>query len=324
MFWGRMRTNTTDRAYLPETGEDVSFRVGKFGRWEWEKGGRQCWLQRFPTIMNEMAWTPEQLIAVMDENQVDMALLQAGDYMQRDYELGYFGRVVKEHPDRFVASATIDYDITADTKYRAAELEKLRACVDEWGCSAVVHGFPVAQPMDDELFSPFWKALEELSLPHIFSTGFNTKEKYLEQLQKIEWVARRYPGVKCVISHSGGNIRPKGHPEYTGQPADMLPLLALSNVFFEVGYVLAYEDWNQWGRDYEYPYPVDLRLVRDIYQEVGASRMLWSSDVPNCLRTCTYRQHLDLVRLHYDFMSAEDRAGVLGGNAHALYRRRRA
>jgi len=318
-FWGRMLTNTADRVYIPEAGEDVSFRVTEFGRWEWEKRGRRCWMQRFPSLLKGLEWTPAQLLAAMDEVQVDKVLLQAGDYMQRDYELSYFGEIVKQHPDRFVASATINYDITVQPAGRAAELEKLEAAVEDWGCSAVVHGFPVSQPMDDEQFTPFWETLEELSLPHIFSTGFNAKGDYLEQLRKIERVARRFPGVKCVLSHSGGNIRPKGHSDYTEHPADMLPLLALPNVFFEVGYVLAYEDQSQWGRDYEYPYAADLRLVRSIYEKVGASRLLWASDIPNCYRTCTYRQSLDLVRLHYDFMSPEEIAGVLGNNSYELY-----
>ena len=80
-FWGRMVTNTLDRSFIPLSDEEVSFRVGKCGRFYWNKNGRECWLQRFPTMMTEMEWTPEQMIAFMDEIGVDKAVLQAG-YME--------------------------------------------------------------------------------------------------------------------------------------------------------------------------------------------------------------------------------------------------
>ena len=46
---------------------------------------------------------------------------------------------------------------------------------------------------------------------------------------------------------------------------------------------------------------------------------MWGSDMPFLYRTCTYLQSLDIVRLHFTFMSAEDKKKVLGETAQKLF-----
>jgi len=84
--------------------------------------------------------------------------------------------------------------------------------------------------------------------------------------------------------------------------------------------VLAYENWAVWKQNYEYPYPLHTKLIKRIYDEVGAERLLLGSDMPFTYRTCTYKQCLDLVRLHFDFLNEEEKSLVLGGNAAKLFR----
>ena len=44
--WGRMYSSHPDTRYIPDAGEDVGFRVGRFNRFEWQKHGEDVWLQR--------------------------------------------------------------------------------------------------------------------------------------------------------------------------------------------------------------------------------------------------------------------------------------
>ena len=69
----------------------------------------------------------------------------------------------------------------------------------------------------------------------------------------------------------------------------------------------------------EYPCPRSLELLRTATARVGAEKILWGTDVPGTLNDYTYRQMLDSVRLHADFLSAEQKALVLSGNAEKLY-----
>jgi len=318
-FWGRMVTSTLDEKYMPAPNEDVNFRAGKYGRWLWTKHGQECWLQRYSPILVEMEWKPEQMIAFMDSIGVEKGVLQSG-YMDNDFCRGFYADFVRRWPGRFIGTVTIDYDIAKSPEYRQGELRKLRDAVTEWGCRGVFQGFPREQAMDDLAFDSLWEEMSRLDIPHIFLIGFQPKKPFLESLQRLKNVLRKFDGLKAIIGHSGGNIRHPSDPNFTDTPREIMSILRLPNVYFEVGYVLAYENWDIWKEQYEYPYPLHKEMIKSIYDEVGADRLLWGSDMPNTYRTCTYQQCLDLVRLHCEFMSQEERAKVLGGNAACLFR----
>jgi predicted TIM-barrel fold metal-dependent hydrolase len=318
-FWGRMIASTRDERYKPLPDEDVNFRVGKYGRYYWTKHERECWLQRFPTTMLEMEFSPEHMIAFMDEAGVDKAVLHSG-YMETNYGREYFADCIKRWPDRFIGTVMTDYDIEKSEEYRQSELDKLRDAVHNVGMRGVHQGYPREQKVDDKKFEPFWKEISDLKIPHIFWTGFQPKQLYLDSLERIEGVLRKFPDVIGIIGHLGGNIRPSNDPNYTNTPNELLKLLKLPNVYFEVGYVLAYEDWEIWKRNYEYPYPLHTELIRRVCDVVGPERLLWGSDMPNNYRTCTYKQCLDLVRLHFDFLNEDEKSLVLGRNAARIFR----
>ena len=315
-----MVTSTMDQNFIPQPEENVGFRVGNYGRFNWSKHGKDCWLQRFPSIMVEMEWPPDHMIAYMDAIGVDKGVLQAG-YMEINYCREYYAKCMKKWPDRFIGTLSIDYDIDKSEEYRKAELKKLRDSVLKVGMRGVCQGFPRSQRdrMDDGCFDPFWEELTSLEVPHIFIIGFEPKSKYLDSLNRLERVLKKFPDLKGVIGHLGGNVRHPGNPDWTDTPKELLKILKLPNAYFEVGYVLAYENWNIWGNKYEYPYPLHTNINKIVYEEIGAERLLWSSDMPNIYRTCTYQQCLDLIRLHCDFMSDEHKNLVLGGNADRLY-----
>lgn len=317
-LWGRMVSNPVEEKYMILPDEDANFSVGKYGRYYWEKNGKECWLQRFPLIMTEMEWPPEHMLAYMDATGVDMAVLQAW-YMEANYCRDYIADIIKQWPDRFIGTVAIDYDIEKSETHREAELEKLRDAVDNRGMKGVFQGYPREQPLDDKRFEPFLTELARLGIPHIFQTGFQPKKKYLDSLERIKRALQKSPQTIGIIGHLGGNVRPPGSPDCTETPDELLSLLGLPNVYFEVGYVLAYENWIYWGKNYEYPYPLHTELIKKVYDAVGAERLLWGSDMPNTYRTCTYTQCLDLVRLHFDFLNKEEKGLVLGGNAARLF-----
>jgi predicted TIM-barrel fold metal-dependent hydrolase len=60
-------------------------------------------------------------------------------------------------------------------------------------------------------------------------------------------------------------------------------------------------------------------LIRQMRDLLGASRLVWGSDMPNVERFCTYRQCLDYIRKHCAFMTAAEKDAVLGGNVGALF-----
>jgi predicted TIM-barrel fold metal-dependent hydrolase len=53
--------------------------------------------------------------------------------------------------------------------------------------------------------------------------------------------------------------------------------------------------------------------VKECVERVGASRLIWGTDMPMVARFCTYRQSMDQFRVHCDFLSDAERADILGG-----------
>jgi predicted TIM-barrel fold metal-dependent hydrolase len=268
--------------------------------------------------MVEAEWPPEQMIAFMDFAGVDKAVLQAG-YMEANYCRGYFAEAMKKFPGRFIGTVVTEYDMTRSEKERMAEVEKIRESVEVLGMRGVFQGFLREQPCDDPKYDPYWKAIAGLKIPHFFWTGFQPKKDYLEFLGRIERVMKKFPELIVVDGHLGGNVLPPNDPNHTETPKELMPLFKMPNFYFETGYVLAYENWQSWKENYEYPYPLHTQLIKRIYDEVGAGRLMWGSDMPFLYRTCTYLQSLDIVRLHFTFMSAEDKKKVLGETAQELF-----
>ena len=52
---------------------------------------------------------------------------------------------------------------------------------------------------------------------------------------------------------------------------------------------------------------------------MGANKIMWGTDAPGLLTSGSYRQLLNYVRLHCDFLSEAEMADVLGLNALRVY-----
>jgi predicted TIM-barrel fold metal-dependent hydrolase len=73
-----------------------------------------------------------------------------------------------------------------------------------------------------------------------------------------------------------------------------------------------------WGGSWDYPYAEAQALIKDLRDRYGARKLVWGSDMPNVERFCTYRQCLEYVRRHCDFLTAREKELVLGDNVADL------
>lgn len=86
------------------------------------------------------------------------------------------------------------------------------------------------------------------------------------------------------------------------------------NVFFDLSALPAYSP------DYdEYPYAAARTYIKRAAELIGAEKIMWGTDVPGLLTSGSYRQLLNYVRLHCDFLSEAEMALVLGLNALRVY-----
>ncbi|HEY7030428.1 MAG TPA: amidohydrolase family protein [Thermomicrobiales bacterium] len=294
--------------------QEVNFRVGRFGRFEWTKDGVDYYKQYMPPSLVDNACTADYLVAEMDYAGVDRAVLQNDHYYGSLNDL--FADAVRRYPDRFLGTAHIDEttigtDVSLASLNRAAHGQGLRGIFydsrDSW--NGTTNG-----AVDEPWFDRFWDEVERLRLVVYWAPNAppgSGVPGYLRQLRR--WLDRlqRNPGLTMVLAGGLPLSILDAHP--AALPQEILALVRSGNVCYELCYPISV------GGSEEYPYPRTLERVRRLYQECGPASLVWGSDMPNVLRHCTYTQALNHIRLHADFIPPADLDLVLGGNLVRLF-----
>ncbi len=91
-------------------------------------------------------------------------------------------------------------------------------------------------------------------------------------------------------------------------------LATCQNVFCKLSGLVTEADWKSWQ-------PEDFKRYLDVALECfGPHRLMIGSDWPVCTLAAKYARALNVVKDYLSDVSAEDQAGVLGGNAQKFWR----
>lgn len=94
---------------------------------------------------------------------------------------------------------------------------------------------------------------------------------------------------------------------------EQIDLGQLRNIWFDASALVAYLP-NE-----SYPYLTAGRYLRLAIERIGTSRVMWGTDQPGTLIHVTYRQFVEMAKLHTQFLSPREQALVLGENALQVY-----
>lgn len=154
----------------------------------------------------------------------------------------------------------------------------------------------------DRALDRFLAAAARFDVPvHICAPGQN-----LAMIKTAEY----FPEVRFIIDHMGTLYTPGlSAREAFSQWPELIRLAALPNVWIKVSH------FPEAAMETEsHPWPTAIDYFRQLYEQAGASRLMWGSNFPVVLRACSYKQALDFIRSDCDFLSADDRTDILGGN----------
>lgn len=156
-----------------------------------------------------------------------------------------------------------------------------------------------------ESLYPLIEAAHSTNLSVIIDIGDHKGQAYSpEGLRKM---TETYANTHFVIEHLGYYTH--GTPRTLWK--EMIELGKKDNVFFGLSAVA-----QVMGE--EYPCPIALELIKDAFSIVGARKLLWGSDAPTTLNRYTYRQLIDMIVVHADFLSSSDKERIMGENANDL------
>lgn len=124
-------------------------------------------------------------------------------------------------------------------------------------------------------------------------------------------ICAEHPDLVVLLHHMGG-IRS------TAPRSDLEAIAALSkhpNVHIKLsGFHYAVGLENGW----DYPHPSAMWIAEGLHAAFGAGRLCWGSDFPALSRAMTYKQALEIVRLHCRFLQPGDLEPILGGTLKRL------
>jgi predicted TIM-barrel fold metal-dependent hydrolase len=254
--------------------------------------------QAFPPSFDPVASPAEVLVGYMDWANVDRAFLvqhhMYGDQNQTVLD------AVRRWPDRFVGFAYLgafDQPDTPDLLERLIDMGMTGLKVELQSTQRLRPTFR----FDGDLEMRVWERLDQIGRPWILDINEATAEDLVRLRTALESLKRS----RFVICHIGW-------PATTGwqeralvakHPRGWADLASLPHTE---------------GPEAEYPWPGAQANVRWAVEQFGADRVMWGTDYPGALNAGTYRQHVDYIRRHCDFLSADQKALLLGGAAEGL------
>lgn len=152
-------------------------------------------------------FTPEQLIADMDANNVEkvfLGQLYMFSYLQKkpmvSCHLEQLAKVVKKYPDRFVGMTTYDPNNITQS------LRDLEKAVKQYGFKACyVHIFGFDIPLNDRKMYPLFSKCIDLDIPVSMQTGYVLEGMPSDHGRPIylDRIALDFPELKIIGTHTG-------------------------------------------------------------------------------------------------------------------------
>jgi predicted TIM-barrel fold metal-dependent hydrolase len=295
--------------------QEVNFRVGRYGRFEWTKDGVDYYKQYLPPSLRDTSFSADDLIAEMDNADVAWAILLNEGFNGKLNEM--FAAAKRRYPHRLVVTAYID-DAHID---RPDQIDVLHVAANEWGMQGILFGSMgtwfegYRNFVDEPRFDPFWAEVERLGLVVYWMPAARPGEgmaSYLDQLRRMIRVKERHPALRTILSH-GISWQSAEDWRETGPPDEYRTLLGFDTFWMELMFPFAV------GTFEEYPYAPSLERVQRIYDWCGPAKLCWGSDMPNVMRHCTYRQSYEYIGKHADFLPKDDVDRILGGNLARIF-----
>ena len=250
-----------------------------------------------------IAGTMEMAIEEMDRHEVECAVLVQVIYYGWDNR--YLAQCLRRHPRRFRAQGLIDPtapDVGEKLEYwmRVHGLSGMRFSPiyykgrDAWITSDAHHRM--------------WRKAETLrAIFNFFITA--------PQLERLETMIAAYPGVRVVIDHLA-RVELAG-PDAAREVGLLTRLARHRNVWVKV------TELNLLSPSKKYPFADTFECVKRVYDAFGPDRLLWGTGFPGATRAqagrLTLEQELALVRREIPFLTANERARLLGRNAAQLW-----
>src|SRR3984957_11731562 len=213
------------------------------------------------------------------------------------YDNRYSIEAARKYPDKVVGVFARFDPLAPDV---AGRLKELMAQDRMIGIRLTLHQPPYDRWFRDDMVHDFLKAAQDQKVPVEIFAPFQTEE--------ITKVALAYPGIQFLIDHMTIRIM-KEYPDRFFKWQEVLRLGELPNIWMKVSYFPEAAVGNE-----SYPFVHSQQRFKQLYEHIGAGKMVWGSNFPPVKRACSYKQSVDFIKDECAFLTPADKAAIFGQN----------
>ena len=171
--------------------------------------------------------------------------------------------------------------------------------------------------MDDPEYNRIWEKVIENDCLVVIDLGWGKGPYcYDSNIDRLRNVLKRYPDIKMVLPHFGVSSLWDQDQKYPfPKLQNTLSLLDINkdNLWFDSSAIAEFDI------DGEYPYKRSQEIVKSVKETCGMDKIMWGTDFPTHIKYSTYKQYLDFIIRHCDFLNDKELEMVLGTNAMKVY-----
>lgn len=259
-----------------------------------------------PPFNKKTCFTAEMILEMMEQNGVERCVLFQNPTIGSVND--EVGQAILKYPNKFGGLVQVDpylkdAEKQADLLLKKYPFSALKLEMSTgWGWSGIYHD----SNFNYEKFLPIIDFAEKRNIPVVIDTGDTNSFAY--RPDELEKIIKCYKNVRFVIEH-GGSMTPESDEALWQK---MVKLSLYENVYLGISAIpILLND----------PYPCNAAndLLRRIVELIGSRKLIWGTDAPTTLKMYTYRQLIDWVLIHSDFISDVEKEYIFFNNAESLY-----
>ena len=223
----------------------------------------------------------------------------------------YVNEVIAKHPGKYVTVGV------PDPQDKNSYLETARLCLGEYkykGLKFESPDIPFDMVAPENAF--VFESILEYDAYCMIDLGWdNGPEDF--PIDAMHTIVKRYQDLTFIFPHMGISHfwDPKEHNAGYPSLRRTLDMLALNkNIWFDLsGIPMLVSEFE------EYPFPAVGRILKVAQEYNALDRVMWGSDYPTAMKASTYKQCVECVTNHCDFISDDDMEKIMGLTAEKVW-----
>lgn len=260
-------------------------------------------IQLFPEIYGDMGVTPETLLEVLHEHDVEMGVVLQGNYA--GFQNLYPYEASQKYPKRILSAGTYDPFFRNKDKiihHLFEELQIKLIKMEVSNGSGLMANHPTVD-LNGSVMHEVYQMANRLGLLFFIDIGRPGNNCY--QIDALAKAIACYPNLKFVICH----LTAPQHNQLS-LLKENISRLNFPNVYFDIASLPN-------NTKQPYPFYEAQEYIRAAIDILGKNKILWGSDFPNAMNYCTYKEAYTYIEESQIF-SLEEKECIFYRNAKQL------